>query len=255
MLHKTDLGSVMLEKLYKNPGEILEGSHFGERFSMKVVIPNHERIVAQYYSDLLKTSLNQINNNLDLPSYFKHFGIEVKFEKQCEVAFYNDQKKLDEGIRESIKMFGPIIIKNVYLDDSRRNDGHRNRFPQLKFHVDRSMAQTEHHSYYHRDPFDPEQIEPRKSSTLFIPNVVGYLQGVKEKKYSITQKGVLISHIDLFHEENVQELIGKIIVEHAWNEPRGTGEISIIDNTTTLHSSYYRIPSVKGYRIGVRYVA
>lgn len=45
-----------------------------------------------------------------------------------------------------------------------------------------------------------------------------------------------------------------VILEHAWNEPQGTGEISIIDNITCLHASYYPRVYEPGYKIRVRYV-
>ena len=50
-------------------------------------------------------------------------------------------------------------------------------------------------------------------------------------------------------------LINNIIIEHAWNEVTGTGEISMLDNITCLHVSYYPIAHEKEYKIGVRYVA
>ena len=254
MFVKSDISDGLFEKLSKNPYETMEGIHDGTRFEIRVAIPAYDNIVKNHYSAFIPQTLSQINSRLVLPASFKHFGVIIKFEQQREVAFYDADMRLDDGLREAIKRFGPVIIKNAFMNDKRRSDGHRNRFPQLKFHVDRGVNQAERHSYYHRDPFDPEQIEPRTSSTLFISNVVGYLQAMKEKKCSVNDNEVHITTMDLFHEEDVQSLLNKIILEHAWNELKGTGEISIIDNTTVLHSSYYLNPTLKGYRIGVRYL-
>lgn len=57
-----------------------------------------------------------------------------------------------------------------------------------------------------------------------------------------------------FLKENMADMLNNIIIEHDWREPLGTGEISIIDNLSCLHASYYPQPSEKGYKIGVRYV-
>lgn len=251
---KSDIDAGLFNKLSKNPYESLQGFHDGARFEIKVAIPAYDNTVKNHFSDFVPMNLDQINSRLVLPSSFKHFGLIIKFDQQREIALYDADMHLDESIREAISQFGPVIIKNVFMNDKRRSDGHRNRFPQLKFHVDRGAKQVERHSYYHRDPFDPEQVEPRTSSTLFISNLVGYLQALKEKKIQATDKDVHITTMDMFHEEDVQSLLNKIILEHAWNEPKGTGEVSIIDNTTVLHSSYYLNPTLKGYRIGVRYL-
>ena len=58
----------------------------------------------------------------------------------------------------------------------------------------------------------------------------------------------------IFKNEAAHELLGKVLLEHGWNEPSGTGEISLLDNRTVLHASYYRDRVTKGYPIGVRYL-
>jgi len=254
MFSKTKLGSRLLETLVLNPFEAMPGVYNGHRFSLKVLIPDYEKIIKEHYAAYIPSDLSEINSRLILPSDFKHFGVVCEFENLTEVELYDEYMTLDNYVRESIRRFGPIIFKNVFFNEKRRSDGHRNRFPHLNFHVDRSVKQATHYSCYLRDCFDQEQQQPRKSSTLFIANIVGYLQAVKEKQYSPSEQEKHISHVDIFRDVDVAQLINQLIIEHAWNEPIGCGEISIIDNTTVLHSSYYRNKLEKGYRIGVRYL-
>ena len=58
----------------------------------------------------------------------------------------------------------------------------------------------------------------------------------------------------IFTDEKMNDVFNNIILEHAWDEPQGTGEISMLDNRTVYHASYYRDRFNKGYRIGVRYL-
>lgn len=55
-------------------------------------------------------------------------------------------------------------------------------------------------------------------------------------------------------DEPLDDVLGRIVLEHAWDRPEGTGEISLLYNRTVLHASYYRIKDTKGYPIGVRYL-
>ena len=55
-------------------------------------------------------------------------------------------------------------------------------------------------------------------------------------------------------EEDVAALVGEIMVEQPWQAPEGTGEITILDNRTVLHASYYERHQDKGYPIAVRYL-
>lgn len=253
MLGNTRLGEQLFSTLSQNPFEVIEGEHKGVRFTVSIAIPEYKNKIETHFADLIPQGLHEINNRLSLPADFRHFGIQVRFEQPAELSLYDKDMTLETSVHESIRWFGPLILRNAFLDHQRRNDGHRNRFPNLNFHVDRSVKQPTHYSFYLRDPFDPVQVEPRTSSTLFISNTVGYLQGLREKTFSPTERDKHIAHVNLFNDENVRELINKLILEHAWDEPRGSGEISIIDNLTVLHSSYYRKPLEKGYRIGVRY--
>jgi hypothetical protein len=64
----------------------------------------------------------------------------------------------------------------------------------------------------------------------------------------------LIQNSELYLEDDMKSLINDIVLENPWNEPHGTGEISILDNRTVLHASYYKNITMKSYRIGVRYL-
>jgi len=107
---------------------------------------------------------------------------------------------------------------------------------------------------YSRDPFDEEQTYPRTSSTLFIPSATGLLQAIRENIIDRDRKG-MGSSFTIFTKEDTNQLRGRIILEHAWNEPQGTGELSMLDNVTSLHASFSPNPSEKGYKIGVRYLS
>ena len=125
----------------------------------------------------------------------------------------------------------------------------------MKFHRDRNEFQPTPYSLYTRDPFDEEQMQPRTSSTLFIANIVAYLQCIKEEEYDQIKSKGTNSHYNIFQNADIPDLINKTILEHRWDEPENIGEISMIDNRTMLHASFYRNPLKEGYRIGVRYLS
>lgn len=70
----------------------------------------------------------------------------------------------------------------------------------------------------------------------------------------VNKKGIISSCV-LYDPVVIPGLFNTIILPHHWNEPVGTGGISIIDNANVLHASYYPNELNKGYRIGVRYVS
>ena len=190
-----------------------------------------------------------------MPELFKHFGISIVFNEPTEIILHDKNMFLSDTVKSLIDMFGAVIIKNAYLDSEQRDIGHRNRFPQLSFHIDRNPSQVTHYSLYTRNPFDAEQVKPRTSMTLFIPYLVAVLQGIKENNNNIADEDGLITRCDLFKPHEIPNLLNSIILPHTWDEPEGTGEISIIDNATLLHASFYPNEAEKGYRIGVRYVS
>jgi hypothetical protein len=242
-----------MNKLLSHPESSISGLYENSLYEAKVIIPNYKEKVSAHYINEIEGDLDQLCNKLRLPQVFRHFGIAIEFKIPLQLRLHDKEMILIDSLHHMIKVAGSVIIKNAYLDSETRNMGHKNRFPQLNFHVDRSEKQPTHYSMYTRNPFDEEQKLPRKSSTLFIASVIGYLQSAKEKTINPNSEEGNNGTYTIFKEEVISDLVNKIIVEHAWNEAEGTGEISIIDNITCLHASYYPYFE-KGYKIGVRYV-
>ena len=242
-----------LTKLIESPEHTISGSFSNIIYKASIIIPHYKLKVSDYYKDEINGNIDQLCNRLHLPKVFKHFGVSISFEKPIQLRLHDSEMMMVESLHHLIKITGALVIKNAYLDSEHINMGHRNRFPQLNFHVDRSENQPTHYSMYTRNPFDEEQRHPRKSSTLFVSSIIGYLQSVKEKTIAPDSDNKNKGTYTIFTKEVMSELINKIIIEHAWNEITDTGEISMIDNLTCLHASYY--PGFeKGYKIGVRYV-
>jgi len=245
----------IIAALNKAPHSMVSGKLYGIDMSARFVIPDLRANVEQHYRDLLDTDVVSYGQRANVPFMFQHFGLEISFARPAELHLHQPDLVMDAGLRQLIDNIGPVILKNVFIEQATRAPSHRNRFPHLNFHIDRSSEQETVYSLYSRDPFDDEQKFPRKSSTLFVPNLVAYLQAVRQKIINpAVEKGMRTATV-LFEDEDVNALMGKIIVEHRWDEPQGVGEVSTIDNRTVLHSSYYRDPMEKGYKIGVRYLA
>lgn len=246
----------ILQSLDKAPQQPAAGKLFGRDVTIRYVIPGIQANIESHYREQLAGStLVDYANRVDAPIHYRHFGLSIHFREPTELHLHTPELVMDAGLRALIDRVGPVILKNVYIEKATREPSHRNRFPHLNFHIDRSSEQVTVYSLYTRDPFDDEQRFPRTSSTLFIPNIVGYLQAVKEGLVDpANDRGARTAAV-LFAEEDVSTLFGQLIVEHRWDEPEGVGELSSIDNRTVLHSSYYRDPHEKGYKIGVRYLA
>lgn len=229
-----------LTELFRNPYETVEGSIDGNQFKAKIAIPNYEENVARHYDNVISGDLNQVCLRAAIPFEFQHFGLICEFEKPIEILAYDENHRImDDNLKEIIRKLGAVILRNVFLNATKRKQGHRARFRQLAFHRDRGPHQPEHYSLYFRDPFDDIQKYPRTSSTLFIANIVAYLQLIKEHKLDPNEKGVR-AHYEIFENEKIEPLIDGIVLEHSWTAPEGTGEISSLDNHTALHASYYR---------------
>jgi hypothetical protein len=245
----------LISNLDLNPNTPIVNKLFGNSFKAEIIIPEYFQIIQQYYHSQIKYSIKYYHDNLNLPPLFSHFGICITFEKSTKIHIHDTNMVLSNSVKTLLIKYGAVILKNVYLDAEMRDMGHRNRFPQLNFHIDRNPMQLTHFSVYTRNPFDEEQKHPRSSSTLFIPYLVGYLQGLKEGKDHVADKNGLITSSVLYQPTAIPELLNSIILPHSWNESENTGEISIIDNINILHASYYPNEFNKGYRIGVRYVS
>jgi hypothetical protein len=230
-----------LDGLARGPLDAVKGQLNGSRFEARIAIPYYADHIAKHYG----VTLGEVGVPLD----FAHFGFVLTFDRPTEIFIHDDDRLLDEGLRDIVRRFGTVILRNAYLEDAKREAGQRNIFPSLRFHFDRGANQREQVSLFYRDPFDPEQKEPRKSSTLIAANVVVYLQSLKEGA-NAHQFG---SQYEIFKDEDIATLDGDILLRQAWREPTGTGEICIINNRTVLHASYYEREG--GYRISVRYLA
>jgi len=246
--------SSWLNNLVVSPNQTTVGQFLTNSYTAKIVIPNYKQRVSEHYRELIHGDLDNYCLQVGMPKVFNHFGLELKFETPAQLHLHNKDMQMIEGLHHIISVLGSLIIKNAYLDSEHRSMGHRNRFPQLNFHVDRSENQPTHYSMYTRNPFDEEQKNPRTSSTLFVASVVAHLQARKEGQLDAkNQKGNQGSYL-ILQDGVINELLNNIILEHAWNEPMNTGEISILDNLTCLHASYYPRINEKGYKIGVRYI-
>ena len=248
-----------LDQLTKNPDQEYNGtfSNNGDnlKYTAKIIIPNYSKNLETYFSKLIGSTLQSECDSIDFGVNFEHFGVSINFDEPLEVDLYNSDLKLQSGLCDIIARVGPISLKNVYFGSAIRDDGHRNRFPQFQFHIDRSAKQETRYSLYTRNPFDEEQKHPRTASTLFTSNISAYLQGVKQKLIQKNIDKCAPTSALLFETELMEEIMGKVVLEQRWDQPEGTGEIAIIDNATVLHASFYRDASQSGYRIGVRYLS
>lgn len=226
----------------------------GHEAEVSILVPSYKAKVFSHYADIVGGDPAGFLNRSQLPLPFAHFGVQCVFKRPAELMVLDGQMQVVSGLKRLMAAHGPVIIKNAYLLAWQRKETHRNRFPHLNFHRDRSPSQPTRFSVYTRDPFDEIQRQPRTSSTLFTANAVGYLQAIREGLNEDREPGCAPSY-NLFAKANMAELLGGLIVEHRWDEPEGVGEISMLDNATMLHASYYRRAHEKGYRIGVRYVA
>ncbi len=243
-----------LDRLFANPMAEVSGVFEGKKYRLKIVIPDYARNVTDFYHDVTGISLPDLCRRVEIPFGYKHFGLVCEFAAPIELKLHDDDMALEQSVKSLVDRIGPVSIKNAYLSSQQRSMGHRNRFPHLSFHVDRSSNQPTPYSLFSRDPFDPEQIEPRTASTLFVANIVAYLQLIKEKQADFaTEKGIRTLY-NIFAKTDMSQAINRVVLEQAWNAPRGTGEICIQDNRTVQHASYYRDAARQGYKIGVRYV-
>jgi len=244
--------SVLLA-LQKNPANRVATKISGHRCSLSIIIPDHPQELQKFYQGTSFSDLDRAQEKSRINYDIRHFGLLISFDEATEITVHDTAMELVPIIKALIKTYGVLIVKNAFLSTEMRELGHRNRFPHLKFHYDRTVLQPTIYSLYTRNPFDEEQKMPRIASTLFTPNLVAYLQSLKEKNVSKASKEGVASNYDLFSKENMKDVISHIVAEHRWDEPEGVGELSIIDNRTVLHASFYRDGVHAGYRIGVRY--
>ncbi len=237
-----DLDPTALVALARDPGTPVEGRLNGTTYTARIAIPNYGARIERQYGRRL--------NALAMDFPFRHFGLSIEFETPVELSVHDNERRLDDGLRALLGRFGSLTLSNAYLPDRTRESDQRNVFRCLSFHIDRGRTQDDNISLFWRDPFDPVQRQPRSSSTLVLANTAAYLQAIKEGHGEHEFK----VHYQLFEDENIDLLIDEVMVQLGWRAPEGVGEISLIDNRTVLHASYYARPKLKGYPISVRYL-
>ncbi len=221
---------------------------------LELAVPHYAREIGAHYRELIRGDVAAFARKVDVAPPFEHFGLVVRFASEVELCAYELRAgvvTLDASIRELVRVFGPVSFRNAVLPKAQRDDGHKGRFQHLNFHIDRSGNQVDQYSVYTRNPADSEQRPPRTSSTLFISNLVAYLQNLKETG----ERGPLHSNHTLFSSETLDTLLGRIIFAQLWNEPEGTGEVVVQDNRYVRHASCYANPFAKSWRLGVRFAA
>jgi len=244
----------IISQLVQRPSESVGIDLCGTQAVLSVAIPYYEKALQLEYGNNILPDIATASQRSGIACKTLHFGLIIHFAAPTQLHLHDTDSNLLGNLKQLIGQFEVVVLKNAFVDESVKDLGHRNRFPHLKFHRDRNETQPTPYSLYTRDPRCAEQVMPRISSTLFIPNIVAYLQCMKERDYhQIKQKGVL-SHYDIFYQTNMDEVLGKTVLEHRWDEPQGIGEVSMLDNRTTLHASYLRDKVNHGYRIGVRYL-
>lgn len=244
MADEIAIGLTALRGLADGRTKRVTGTADGAKFSARIVIQNHKENVRRYYAAQL--------GDCEVPIQFQQFGVLIEFERPVEIRVHDGGRVLDDRLREIVGTFGPVMLRNVFMPESERTGGQRNIFPSLRFHFDRGATQADRYSLFWRDPFDAIQREPRTSSTLILANAAAKLQALREGDTARDFKPLY----QLFEDEDddVRHAIGEVVIEQPWNAPAGTGEITILDNRTVLHASYYRRQQDRGYPIGVRYL-
>jgi len=242
------------EALAGNPRGELRGRLAGVAYRAAIAIPDYGRSVARHYAQQTGGGLPAASARSQIPFDLAQFGLVIAFESPVEIAVHDPAMRLDDGIRALVGRFGPVIMRNAMVDHTLRGMFHRNIFPPLRFHVDRGPTMPNQYSCFTRDPFDAEQRGPRASSTLFIANIVAWLESLRNgDAASGASPGVKPSY-DLFTGQDVTALFGDIILEQPWAAPAGTGEIAVLDNRTVLHATWHKDGRTPGYRIGARYL-
>ena len=248
------LPPALLDRLERAPNAPVHGKLGGVGFIAKIAIPDYENKINAHFAGAAKMKVRELAGLFEIPFAFKHFGLIIAFDTPVELHMHDEDMHLDDDVRDLVAQFGPVIVRNAYLTSESRDRAHKNIFPSLRFHYDRGRNMENQFSLFTRNPFDADQKDPRKSSTLFLANIVAHMQCMKEEGCRSPDEKGLRPNYDIFLGENVPDLIGDILVDQPWAEPAGTGEIAIIDNMTVLHASWHRRAGDRGWRIGARYL-
>ncbi|MEE8332840.1 MAG: hypothetical protein V3R85_03245 [Alphaproteobacteria bacterium] len=242
------------EPLKRDPTAEIRGAIASASFTARIAIPNYDQRIEHHYRAIAPRGLAKACADADIPFGLARFGLVLHFAEPAELPIHVDDMALNCSVRALVDSFGPVIFRNAYIDGGVRERFHRNIFPHLRFHVDRGPGMPNQYSCFTRDPFDAEQRGPRATSTLFIANIVAWLEMVRAGACDPgAERGVRASY-DLFHDADMAALFGDIVLDQPWNAPDGIGEIAVIDNRTVQHASYHKDGRTPGYRIGARYL-
>ncbi|NQU68898.1 MAG: hypothetical protein HQ514_00025 [Rhodospirillales bacterium] len=249
------LGIADFEQLLSWPSDKIEGSLRGIPYTAHIALPKYNEAIYHHFRGIIPDGLPAACSQADISFGLPKFGLVVNFQSMAEIPVHGEDMMLDDGIRSLVAQFGPVILRNAVMSQNARVRFHRNIFPHLRFHVDRGPTASNQYSCFTRDPDDADQRPPRASSTLFMANIVAWLEMVRSGLSAPGDERGTRPSYDLFDGADMSRLLGKIVLEQPWSEPAGTGEIVVLDNRTTLHATYHKDGETKGYRIGARYLA
>lgn len=240
--------------LSRDPAGEVSGTIDGIPYRARIAIENYADRIARYYERSLPDSLAAVCEENDIPFDLPQFGLVVEFDRAVDICVHDGDMVLDGSIGALVDRFGPVIFRNARMTGDIRAKFHRNIFPHLRFHVDRGPRMPNQYSCFTRDPSTPEQYAPRTSSTLFIANIVAWLEEARLSADDARPEAGVRTSYDIFHDGPTAPLLGDIVLEQPWTAPDGIGEICVIDNRTVLHATYNRDGQSRGYPIGARYL-
>lgn len=253
---ETLFDEALLKRLAGKPEAQIRGEYHGIGYTVKIAIPHILARITAHYKDLLDgRSLRDLAVDLETAQPFDHFGLVCSFDAPVNLPVFGEDMCLAQDLCMAEDAFGPIVFRNASANVPGVSAPQTNIFAHLKFHFDRGVTQPERYSLFLRDAACPTQHAPRGSGTVIVPNVVAYLQALKETGHRDEAKGMLHSSRKLFETEDIRPLKGEIMFEQAWDAPAGTGEVTILDNRSVLHASCYPDAKTPGYPIGVRYLS
>lgn len=247
--------SATFDPLLKTPDRLVRGNFAGSPFEASVGIPHYDRRIATHYSDVAPQGIAAASARARIPFTLPQFGLIVAFDAPVDIAVHDDAMVLADPLRDLVTRFGVLILRNAAVDKAVRDRFHRNIFPHLRFHVDRGAQMPNQISCFTRNPHDAEQRHPRKSSTLFMANLVAWLECRRHAAPGEPEETGVRTSYDLYARTRMSEVIGETVLEQPWTAPEGTGEIAVIDNRLVLHATYNRVMDEPGYRIGARYLS
>ena len=250
----TEFDVAAFAPLLRRPERGLEGRFKGLPYSARIAIPDYGERVARHYAGVARDGLAAAGIGAGIAFELPRFGLIVEFDQAASIRVHAEDMVLDDSIRALIARFGAVFFRNARIAGAARRRFHRNIFPHLRFHVDRGANAVNQYSCFTRDPGEAEQRPPRDSSTLFIANIVAWLELVRSGGCDPSRERGVRAKYDLYGDCAVAELFGQVVLEQPWDAPEGSGEIAVIDNRTVLHATYHKDGETRGYPIGARYL-